>query len=65
MEADRVLAEVGSNFADLACRARRESETLAGMAVGDGVAVTVPYLDSDITGLAELLELGRLIWAHR
>jgi hypothetical protein len=62
---ERVLAEVGSNFGDFQLAARRESETLARMPVGDQVAVTVPYLGSDITGLAELLELGRLIWAPR
>jgi anion-transporting ArsA/GET3 family ATPase len=59
---ERVLGEIGENFANYQIVAKREAEQRAEMAKLPDVLATVPTLDEDVADLAGLLRLGEHLW---
>ncbi|MCC6225445.1 MAG: ArsA family ATPase [Microthrixaceae bacterium] len=59
---ERVVVEVGENFANYHVVAQREAEQRAEMAKLPGIVATVPTLDEDVADLAGLLQLGAHLW---
>jgi anion-transporting ArsA/GET3 family ATPase len=59
---ERVLGELGENFANFAVVAAREAEQRAEMARLPDVVATVPALDEDVADLAGLLRIGEHLW---
>jgi anion-transporting ArsA/GET3 family ATPase len=59
---ERVVAEIGENFANYNVVAKREAEQRAEMARLPGVLVTVPTLEDDVADLGGLLALGDYLW---
>jgi anion-transporting ArsA/GET3 family ATPase len=60
---ERVLAEVGANFANLSMVAKREAAQRAELSRSPAVVATVPELDDDVHDLAGVLRLGREVWS--
>ena len=58
----RVLREVGDSFANFAVVARREAELQAELARRSEQVVAVPHLETDVSDLTGLLELGTALW---
>jgi len=59
---ERVLAEVGTSFANFRLVATREAELLAELARLHEVFVTVPHLSEDVVELARLAAIGELLF---
>jgi anion-transporting ArsA/GET3 family ATPase len=59
---ERVVAEIGENFANYHVVAKREAEQRAEMARLPGVVVAVPTLEEDVADLGGLLALGDYLW---
>ncbi len=59
---ERVLGELGENFANFAVVAAREAEQRAEMARLPDVVATVPALDEDVADLSGLLRIGEHLW---
>jgi anion-transporting ArsA/GET3 family ATPase len=57
-----VLREVAENFRNLRVVARREAKLAADLAVGPVLVVRVPELQSDVSDLSGLYQLGRHLW---
>jgi anion-transporting ArsA/GET3 family ATPase len=60
----RMLAEVGDSFANFSLVARREAELRAELGRAGGSVVSVPQLETDVSDLAGLLELGSALWGN-
>jgi len=59
---ERVIAEVGENFANYHVVAQREAEQRAEMARLPDILASVPTLDDDVADLAGLLRIGTHLW---
>jgi anion-transporting ArsA/GET3 family ATPase len=59
---ERVVAEIGENFANYNVVAKREAEQRAEMGRLPDVVVAVPTLEQDVADLGGLLLLGEYLW---
>lgn len=59
---ERVVAEIGENFANYNVVAKREAEQRAEMGRLPDVVVAVPTLENDVADLGGLLALGDYLW---
>ena len=59
---ERVLAEIGANFSNIAVVAKREAAQRAELSRAYDVVTSVPELDEDVHDLAGVLALGRHVW---
>ena len=62
-QVSRVLEEIGRSFSNFELVASRQAELLAEMAQAHEVTATVPHLPGEVTGLADLLEVGRRLFS--
>ena len=60
---ERVLAELGANFNNIAVVARREAGQRTELARHAAIMASVPELDDDVHDLAGVLRLGRHVWS--
>jgi len=60
---ERVLAEVGTNFNNIAVVARREAAQRSELSGSFEVVASAPELDEDVHDLAGALQLGRHLWS--
>ncbi len=59
----RVLEEIGRSFSNFELVASRQAELLAEMAKAHEVTATVPHLPGEVSGLGDLLEIGRRLFS--
>jgi anion-transporting ArsA/GET3 family ATPase len=59
----RVLGEIAESFLNFQVVAQREAEQRAELAVSTDLVVSVPYFDTDVCDLADLLRLAERVWA--
>lgn len=59
---ERVIVEIGENFANFHVVAQREAEQRAEMARLPEIVASVPTLDEDVADLAGLLQIGAYLW---